>query len=155
MISNEISAQLMNFISEKKFYMASYLIFSIMHCHIFKGLSVRKRVNSKTDPVTMWYHALWRKKVNNCFYEVYNDFVSEFKKLLFREDTSRISLEESSFLDKKGIMEKMDNYNIMRIFSSDEKPIYLPYYVSNKLFIIEVARQHKLWFHSFYERMKK
>jgi hypothetical protein len=128
-ISNEIFAQLMNFKSEKKFYMASYLVFSITHCHVFKGLNVGKRVNPKIDPVTMCYQALWRQKVVHCFYEVYNDFVSEFKKLLFGEDTSRISLEASRFLDKKGILEKMDNYNIIRIFCSHENPIYLPYYV--------------------------
>jgi hypothetical protein len=64
----------------------------------------------------MCYQALWRQKVIHCFYEVYNDFVSEFKKLLFGEDTSRISLEASIFLDKNRIPEKMDNYNIIRIF---------------------------------------
>jgi hypothetical protein len=88
-ISNEVSAQLVNFKSEKKFYMASYLIFSITYCHIFKSLSIGKRVNCKVDPVTMWYQALWRQKVIHYFYEVYNDFVSAFKKLLFRENTSR------------------------------------------------------------------
>jgi hypothetical protein len=81
--------------------------------------------------------------------------VFDFKKLLFGEDTSRLSLEASTFLNKKGIMEKMDNYNIIRIFCSHEKPIYLPYYVSDKLFIIEVARKYKFWFHAFYERRKK
>jgi len=98
-ISNEFSAQLINFRSEKKIYRVSYLVFSIMHCHVFKGLSVGKRVKSKVDPVTMWYQALWRQRVIYFFYEVYNDFVSEFKKRLFGEDTSRISLEASNFLD--------------------------------------------------------
>jgi hypothetical protein len=145
----------MNFRSEKKLYMASYLIFVITHYHIFKGLSVGKRVNSKIDPMIMWYQALWRNKVMNYFYEVYNDFVSEFKIFLFGEDTSRILLEASTFLNKKGILEKMDNYNIIRILFSHEKLIYLPYYVSDKLFIIKVARQYKFWFQYFYERRKK
>jgi len=52
------------------------------------------------------------------------------------------------------VMEKMDDYNIIRIFCSHEKPLFLPYCVPNKLFIIEVARQYKLWFHVFYEKMK-
>jgi hypothetical protein len=142
-ISNEVSAQLVNFKSEKKFYMASYLIFSITYCHIFKILSIGKRVNCKVDPVTMWYQALWRQKVIHYFYEVYNDFMSAFKKLLFRENTSRLSLEASAFLDTKGILEKMDDYNIIRIFCSHEKPLFLPYYVPDKLFVIEVARQYK------------
>jgi len=105
--------------------MTSYLVFSITHCHVFKALTIGKRVNSKIDPVTMCYQALWRKKVIHFFNEVYNYFVSEFKKLLFWEDTFRISLEESSFLDKKGTLEIMDNYNIIRIFCSHENPIYL------------------------------
>jgi hypothetical protein len=58
------------------------------------------------------------------------------------KDTYKISLEASRFLDKKGILEKMDNY-IMRTFCSHEKPMYTPYYVPNKLFIIEVVRQYK------------
>ena len=82
----------MNFKVEKMFYMASYLIVSITYCHTFKGLSIGKRVNSKFDLVTMWYQALWRQKVFHYFYEVYNDFVSEFKRFLFGEDTSRLSL---------------------------------------------------------------
>jgi hypothetical protein len=89
----------MNLRNDNFFYMASYMVFSIIHCHIFKGLSVGKRVKSKVDPVTMWYQALWRQRVIYFFYEVYNDFVSEFKKILFGEDTSRISLEASNFLD--------------------------------------------------------
>jgi len=139
-ISNQNFAQSMNFRGEKKFYMAYFMVFSITHCHIFKGFSVGKGVNSKIDPVTMWYQALWRQKFIHYFYEVYNDFVSEFNKLLFVEYTSRISLEASTFLDKKGILEKMDNFNNIRIYFSHENPIYLPYYVSNKLFIIEMER---------------
>jgi hypothetical protein len=103
----------------------------------------------------MCYQSLWRQKFLHCFYEVYNDFFSDFKKSLFREDTSRISLEASTFLDKKGILEKMDNYNIIRILCSHENPIYLPYYVPDKLFIIEVERKYNFCFPSFYEKRKK
>jgi hypothetical protein len=39
-ISGEISSQLSNFEKNKRFYMSSYLIFSITYCHVFKGLSV-------------------------------------------------------------------------------------------------------------------
>jgi hypothetical protein len=96
----------MNFKTEKKFYMAYYLIFAITYYHVFKALSIRKRVNSKVDPVTMMYQALWRHKVGHYFYEVYNNFVSKFKKLLFGDDTSRLSLEASTFLNGKGVLEK-------------------------------------------------
>jgi hypothetical protein len=112
-ISNEVTTQLIKFKNKKKFYMASYLVFAITYCHVFKGLSIAKRVNSKVDPVTMWYQALWRKIVVHHFYEVYNNFMYEFKKLLFGEDTSRFSLEAST---GKGVLEKMDDYNIIRFF---------------------------------------
>jgi hypothetical protein len=83
----------------------------------------------------MLYQALWRQKVGHYFYEVYNNFVSQFKKFLFGDDTSMISLEASFLLNGKGVLEKMDDY-IIGIFCSHEKPIFLPYYVPDKLFII-------------------
>jgi hypothetical protein len=49
----------------------------------------------------------------------------------------------------------MDDYNIIGVFCSHEKPIFLPYYVSGKLFVIEVARQYKLWVYTSYEKRKK
>lgn len=54
----EISSQLSSFKGSKKFYMASYLIFSITYCHVFKGLHIGKRVNCDVDSVTMWYQSL-------------------------------------------------------------------------------------------------
>jgi hypothetical protein len=90
-ISTEISLQLSNFKDTKKFYMDSYLIFFITYCHIFKGFDIGKRVNCNVDPVTMLYQALWRKKVAHYFYEVYNEFVFIFKKLVFGGNTSRLS----------------------------------------------------------------
>jgi len=49
----------------------------------------------------------------------------------------------------------MEDYNIIRVLCSNEKPIFLPYYLSDKLFIIEIARQYKFWFHTFSEKRKK
>jgi hypothetical protein len=123
-IYDEVSTQLINFKSQKKFYMGSYLIFFITYYHIFKGLSVGKRVNSKVDPMTMWYQALWRQKVIHYFYEIYNYFVFAFKKFISRENTSRLSLEASYFLYTNGILEKMDDYNIMIKKNSREKPLF-------------------------------
>jgi hypothetical protein len=105
-ISNEVSTQLVNFKSEKNFYMDSYLIFSITYYHIFKCLRTGKRVNFRVDLVTMWYQDLWRQKVIHYFYEDYKDFVYAFMKIIFRENTSKLSLEASNFLDSKGILEK-------------------------------------------------
>jgi hypothetical protein len=59
-ISNEITAQLTNFKTKNKFYMSSYLIFSITYLHAFNGLNIARRINTKVNPVTMWYQGLWR-----------------------------------------------------------------------------------------------
>jgi len=135
--------------------MASYLIFSITYFHIFKGLTIGKMVDCKIDPVTMWYQDLWRQKATYHFYEVYKKFMTIFKKLLFGEYTTRLSLEALIFLNKRGTLEKTKNYNVIRIFGSPGNPFFLPYYISDKIFIIEVARQYKLWLHFFHEKRKR
>jgi hypothetical protein len=144
-----------NFKSEKKFYMASYLIFYITYCHIFKGLSIGKMENCKVILVTMWYQSLWRQKVIHYVYEVYNDFMFAFKKLVFKENTSRLSLKAFDFLYTKGILGKWMIIILLEFFRSHEKPLFLPYYVPDRLFFIEVARQYKLLFFVFYEKGKK
>jgi len=122
--------------------MDSYLIFSITYCHIFKNLIVGKRVNCKIDLVTMRYQALWRYRYTYYFYEVYNEFVIVFKKLRFGENIYRLSLEAMNFLDKRGSLGKMENCNVIRIFGSRESPFFLPYYILDKVFVIEVARKY-------------
>jgi hypothetical protein len=89
------------------------------------------------------------------FYEVYNSFVSSFKKLIFGSSTSRLSLEVATFLDKRGSFEVMDHYNIVMIYCSRERPFYLPYYVPDMIFVIEVCKQYRFWAHFFHERRKK
>jgi hypothetical protein len=79
----------------------------------------------------MCYPALWKKKDMYNFYEVHNSFISSFKKLIFEPKTSRLSLEIEKFLGKRGSFEAMDNFNIIGIYCSYEKPSYIPYYVSN------------------------
>jgi hypothetical protein len=123
--------------------------------HVFKGLHLAKQVNCKIDPVHTWYPALWKQKAMYHFYEVYNSFVSSFKKLIFGSGTSRLSLEVTTFLDKRGSFKAMDHYNIVRIYCSRERPFYLPYYVPDKIFVIEVCKQYRLWAHFFHERRKK
>jgi hypothetical protein len=71
------------------------------------------------------------------------------------ENTPRIYVEATKFLEKKRTIQKMENHNIIRIFCSKENPYFLLYYVLNKLFIIEVARHYKFWFHFFHEKRKK
>jgi hypothetical protein len=135
--------------------MASYLIFAIVHFCQFPNLTISKRVNCEADPVTFWYQALWRLKTPLFFYEVYNDFVSVFKKLFLGGNTPTISVEATKFLEKKGTIEKMEHHNIIRIFCSKENPFFLLYYEPGKLFIKEVARQYNLWLHFFHEKRKK
>jgi hypothetical protein len=118
--------------------MASYLIIVILHCCQFLNLTISRRVNSEIDPVTFWYQALWRHKTHLFFYEVYNNFVSVFKRLFLDENTSRISDQATMFLEKKGTIKKMENHSVIWIFFLKENPYFLPYHVSDKLFIIEV-----------------
>jgi len=102
LISIEISFQLSHYKKDRKSFMASYLIFSIVHCFQFPKLTIIKRVNFEADSVTFWYQALSRHKTPLFLYEVYNDFVSFFKKLFLGENTPRISIEDAKFLEKKG-----------------------------------------------------
>jgi hypothetical protein len=74
------------------------------------------------------------------FYEVYDSLVSSFNKLIFRAITSRLSLEVETFLDKRGIFEAMENYSVIKIYYSRERPAYIPFYVPYKIFVIQVCK---------------
>jgi hypothetical protein len=104
--------------------------------------------------VTFLYQAFWRQKDSLHFYEVFNDFVSVFKGLLLGKDTPRISSQESKFLDKKGTLEKIENYNVIRIFGFKENSSFLPCHISDKMFITEVTRQYDFWLHFFMRNEK-
>jgi hypothetical protein len=93
----EITSQLLNFKKDKKFYMSMYLVFSIIDSHEFQGLHLSKKVDLMKNLFYTWYPYLWKKREMNHFYEVYNSFLSSFKKLVFGESTSRLSLEATSF----------------------------------------------------------
>jgi hypothetical protein len=85
---------------------------------------------------------LWRHKVSLHFYEVFNEFVSVFKGLLFRKDTPRIFAQASKFLYKKGTSEQMENYNVIRIFGSKENPSFLPCHISERMFFTKFSRKY-------------
>jgi hypothetical protein len=140
LISIKISSQLSHYKKDKKFFMVFYLIFSIVHCCQFPNLTISKRVNCEIDPITFWYQALWRHKTPLFFYEVYTNFVSVFKNILLGKNTSRIFNQATIFLEKKGTIEQMENHSVIRIFFSKENPSFLPYHVSDKIFITEVTR---------------
>jgi hypothetical protein len=103
----------------------------------------------------MWYSALWKQKAMYNFYEVHNAFISSFKKLIYGPKTSRLSLEETTFLDKKGRFEAMEDFNIIKIYCSHEKPSYLPYYVSDKMILCKYASNIDSGPISFMKRGKK
>jgi hypothetical protein len=71
------------------------------------------------------------------------------------ESTPRVSVEAVKFLEKKGMIEKMENHNIIRIFCSKENPSFLPYYVPDKLSITKVERKNNFWLRFFHEKRKK
>jgi hypothetical protein len=132
--------------------MSSYVVFVILYCFQFPKLTIFKRVNYEIDPVTFWYQAFWRHNTSLYFYEVYKDFILVFKGLFFGKNTPRISDQDNKFLEKKGTIEQMENHSVIRIFCSKENPSFLPYHVSNKLFITEVVRKYNLWLHFFHEK---
>jgi hypothetical protein len=49
----------------------------------------------------------------------------------------------SKFLDRKGTLEQMENYNVIRILGSKENPSFLPCHIFEKMFVTEVARHYK------------
>jgi hypothetical protein len=76
LISNEISFQLNNLKKTRKFYMTSYLIFSIAYGHVFEDFPREKHVDFKLEPVYVWYSVLYRHKAQYNFYSVHNNFIS-------------------------------------------------------------------------------
>jgi len=70
------------------------------------------------------------------FYEVYDSFISSLKKLIIGNGTSILSLDAATFLDKRGSFEAMENYSVIIVYYSQESPIYLPFYVPDKIFVI-------------------
>jgi hypothetical protein len=109
LISSEVSFQLSNLKKTRKFYMTSYLIFAIAYGHVFEDFPREKHVDFKLEPIYAWYSVLYRHKAQYNFYPVHNNFISEFKKLIFGHNTSRLSLEATTFLSGKGFMKLLKN----------------------------------------------
>jgi hypothetical protein len=126
-----------------------------VHCCQFPNLTISKRVNCETNPITFWYQTLWRNKTPLFFYEVHNKKNSVFKRLFLGKNNSRISDQDTQFSEKKITIEKMKNHNVIRIFCLKENPSFLPYHVYDKLFITKVARKYNFWLHFFHEKREK
>jgi hypothetical protein len=49
----------------------------------------------------------------------------------------------------------MENHNVISIFGAKENPSFLPWHISNIMFITEVSRQYNFSLHFFHEKQKK
>jgi hypothetical protein len=154
-ISNEVSFQLENFHKTKKFYMTSYLVYAIVYFHVFEDFPQSRNVNYNKDPVQFWYPSLWRHKAPYHFYQVQTAFLSTFKRMIHGSSTPRLSKEATTFLVGKGVFEVQDEFNYIRLYGFQGKPFLLPYYVYDKLFMVEVCKHYRSWAHFFNEKQKK
>jgi hypothetical protein len=66
-----------------------------------------------------------------------------------------MSDQASKFVDRKGTLEQMENYNVIRIFSSKENPSFFPCHKSNKMCVAKIARQYNCCLHFFHGKRKK
>jgi hypothetical protein len=103
---------------------------------------VCKKVNYEFNLVTFWYQTLWRHKASQHFYEVFNYFFSVFKEFLFGNNSPRMFDQARKFLDRKGTLEQMENYNVINIFGSKENPSFLLCHIYDKMFVAEIARKY-------------
>jgi hypothetical protein len=114
---------------------------------VFEYFPREKHVDFKLEPFYVWYSILYRHKYQYDFYLVHNNFISEFKKLIFDNNTSRVSLEGTSFLFGKGAYEISKEFIVSILFGNKDNPFLLPLYVSDKLFVREMCKQYKTWAH--------
>jgi hypothetical protein len=49
----------------------------------------------------------------------------------------------------------MENYSVIKIFSSKENLSFLPSHVSKRMFVTEVSRKYNVWMNFFHEKRKK
>jgi hypothetical protein len=66
-----------------------------------------------------------------------------------------MSNQASKFLDRKGTLEQMENYNVISIFGSKENPSFLPCHIYGTMFLAKIARQDTYWLHFFHEKRKR
>jgi hypothetical protein len=55
----------------------------------------------------------------------------------------------------KGTLQQNENHSVLMVFGSKENLSFLPCHIMEKMFVIEIARQHNHWFHFFHEKKKK
>jgi hypothetical protein len=153
--SNEISHQLSNFIQTKRFFMTSYLVFSLVYCNTFEGMPPRGNVNFNEDPTQFWYPMLWRHKAPFHFYEIQDSFVREFRCMLTGMEPDKLTEAVVNFLVGKGVYIFEEKFTYIRLFGFEGKPFLLPCFVCDIFFIYELCRQYKVWSTFFDKKRKK
>jgi hypothetical protein len=134
--------------------MSSYLIFVVSNCYPFLGISMCKKMNCEFNPVTFLYQILWRHDACQHFSKVFNDFASVFKALIFGKYFPWFFGQLTNFLDRKGTLEEMENYNVTRIFGSKQNPCFLSCHISGTMFFAGISRQYIYWLHFSHEKGK-
>jgi hypothetical protein len=74
--------------------------------------------------------------------------------MIHSSTTFRLSLEVSSFLSEKGVFETMEYFSFIRLYGFQGKPSLFPFYISDRIFIVELCKQYKYWMHFFGEKRK-
>jgi hypothetical protein len=96
---------------------------------VFEYLTRENHVDFKMEPIYAWYSTLYRHKTQYNFYLVHNNFISEFKKLIFVPNTSRPSLEVTTFLSSKGIYETSEEFIVILLFGGEENCLLFSHFM--------------------------
>jgi hypothetical protein len=154
-ISNELCFQLSNYFSTQIFFMAAYLVFTIVFCNFFDSLPVKETVNIHNEPVQFWHPVLCKHKAPFNFCIVQDKFVREFRHILVGAEPKRITQEAEYFLKGKGICIQEKNHTYICLYGCQENPLLLPIFVCDRYFVVEVFRQYKSWCILFDRKRKK
>lgn len=139
-ISNDIPHQLENYQQTNKFFMTSYLVYTIIYICIFEELLVRRDIDTLEEPMQFWYRMLWKHKAPFYIYHIQDSFLGCCREILTRTVLDRFTQEARDFLEGKGILYLKEEHSFIRLFSYEHSPIILPKFVTDRLLILEVCR---------------
>ena len=101
-ISNDISHQLASYQQTQKFFMTTYLVYTVIYNYILKELPVKKDIDISQEPIQFWYPMLQKHKAQFQIYQIHNSFLGRRKTILIRTIPDRISHEAKDFMEGKG-----------------------------------------------------
>jgi hypothetical protein len=152
-ISNEISYHLSNFMKTKRFFMTSYLVFSLVYCNVFEGLPPRGDIDIDNDPFssgTLYYGDIRHHFI---YVKCKMNLLGNSDIFLLERRPMRLTEVVLNFLDGKGIHVYDEESTHIRLFIFEGKPFLLPHFVCDKYFVAEVYRQYKSW-SSFFNKKR-